>query len=368
MPPLTVMVKPVSGLCNMNCTYCFYRDVAAHRSTGNYGKMNTQTLDNLVRRAFAYADGYCAFAFQGGEPTLAGVDFYREFLRLEKRYNARALPLYHVIQTNGFDVSDEMIELLARERFLCGVSLDGYQALHDTMRMDCRGGGTFDQVDGTIARLKDAGADVNILCVVTHGVAQHAEEVWAALSGYEYLQFIPCIDDIDQTMPRFRLSAEDYGEFLVRIFRCYARAWKKNRRVAVRLFDDFIVLLQGGIPDDCARYGRCAEHYVVEADGGVYPCDFYVLDKWRLGNVNRESFYKFARSPAGIAFREESAFIAQECRACRWYSLCRGGCRRYREPFSPDSPRLNQWCESYRMFFEQCYDELLELAKRTAKY
>lgn len=132
MKPLFMMLKPMSGACNMRCRYCFYHDVMSHRRTRVYPRMSMKTLETIVRRALCYADGPVSFAFQGGEPTLTGLDFYRALVEFQKKYNAKQLPISNSLQTNGFDLPDDMISLFARESFLLGVSLDGTQTLHDT--------------------------------------------------------------------------------------------------------------------------------------------------------------------------------------------------------------------------------------------
>ena len=139
MPAVSIMVKPVSGACNMNCRYCFYSDVMARRETAIYPKMSIEALEVLVRRAFRYADGPVSFSFQGGEPTLAGPEFYDALVRFERMYNTRGLPVHNAVQTNGYALSDEMIDLFAREHFFLGVSLDGDAVAHDGMRPDRAG-------------------------------------------------------------------------------------------------------------------------------------------------------------------------------------------------------------------------------------
>ena len=171
MSAITIMVKPVSGACNMNCRYCFYSDVMAHRETAVYPGMSIETLETLVRRAFRYADGPVSFSFQGGEPTLAGVEFYRALVRFERMYNSRGLPVHNAVQTNGYALSDELIDLFAREHFLLGVSLDGDAAAHDAMRPDRQGAPTFERIRGNIDRLIAAGVEFNLLCVVNELVA-----------------------------------------------------------------------------------------------------------------------------------------------------------------------------------------------------
>lgn len=361
MPPLSLMIKPVSGLCNQRCAYCFYEDVSAHREAKSLGRMRRDTLETLVRRAFAYAEGSVSFAFQGGEPTLAGLGFYRELIALQRKYNARGLQVHNAIQTNGLTLDDGFAAFLAENHFLVGVSLDGEKETHDCLRLDADGKGTHDRVMRGIALLEKHRAQFNILTVVTRRVAERARETFEALARFGYLQFIPCIDGFDGQAGSYSLTPALYGSFLKTTFDCYERAHRRGKPVSVRVFDNLIQLLAGYPPEHCGMRGVCGRYYLIEADGGVYPCDFYVLDAWRLGNIEDQSFHKLAKSEIGDRFIETSRHQDAACAACTWYPLCRGGCRRDREPFVAGRPGPNRFCESYQMLFADAYDRMVRL-------
>lgn len=367
MPPLSLMIKPASSACNMACRYCFYADVANNRSQKSMGIMSYETLENTVRRAFAYADGSVSIAFQGGEPTLAGAAFFQKLVELEKKYNARGIRVMNSVQTNGYEISDELIALFARERFLVGVSYDGTAETHDRMRVDRAGQATSQRIEQTIRRLGEAGVAFNILCVVNEYVAAQAERVFRNLERYKFIQYIPCISPFDGSMPEFSLKAESYTEFLKKSFDLYYESFRKGSRVSIRNFDNYLSILLGMPPENCGMSGRCAQYYLIEADGGVYPCDFYVLDEWKMGNINDSAFFKLAKSPVAAKFREDSLHISQECRQCEWYGLCRGGCRRDREPFENGLPVLNKWCECYKALFAYAYPRMREMAETLAR-
>ena len=367
MPPLSIMVKPVSGACNMRCGYCFYRDVSSRREKENMGKMSPETLEALIRRAFAYADGSVSFAFQGGEPTLAGLSYFQDAVRLQKKYNARNVAVHNAIQTNGYDLTDGMISFFAENGFLVGVSLDGDRECHDRMRLDREGNGTWERVQRNIERMARAGCMVNILTVVNRYVAQRPKETWEALSGYGYLQFIPCLDDMDQAPSPHSLTAEDYGRFLIGTFDLYEKAWRAGRPVSVRNFDNYIGMLLGQPPENCAMGGQCGVYYLIEADGSVYPCDFYVLDEHRMGNINVDSFHRLAVSPVAERFRRASYPVDGACRACPYVGLCRGGCRRDREPLNSGRDPRNRYCQAYKAFFGKCLGRMETMARDVAQ-
>ncbi len=358
MASVGLMVKPVSGACNMRCPHCFYVDEMRRRAEGVRPGMRVETLERVVRAAFEYADSAVSFLFQGGEPTLAGVEFYEAFARLVRGYNVRGVPVSCALQTNGLEISDEMIGFLARERFLVGVSLDGGAATHDAARPDAAGGPTFERVRANLDRLRAARVECNALCVVNADVARRPEAAFKALARYGYAQFIPCLDPLDGP-PRFdALTPEAYLAFLKAIFPLYERAYYAGRPVSVRNFDNWLMMLRGLPPESCAMMGRCSPNLVVESDGDLYPCDFYALDEWRLGNIADTTIAEALRSPTMRRFLESSLAVPNQCRACRWYPLCRNGCRRERDP----ETGINRWCEAHRGFFKFAIDRLAAMA------
>lgn len=362
MPPITVMIKPVSGACNMRCRYCFYADEMKNRACAVRPPMSLETLEIVVRRALAYAEGQANFIFQGGEPTLIGLDFYRRLIALENRYGGRNVEINNMLQTNGYALSDEMIAFFAENHFLLGVSLDGCPAAHDLMRPDARGAGTYARVEQTIERLEGAGAEYNILCVVNAEVAARADEALSALSKYRYLQFIPCLDALEGGAGDYALSPRAWGEFLIKAFDFYERAYNASRMVSIRNFDDWLRVMLGGEPASCAMIGHCSLNYLIESDGDVYPCDFYALDQWRLGSVKESNFLRLSGSETARRFIAESLSVPDECRACRYGALCRNGCRRER-----GADGKSRWCMSIQMLMDARLKRMERLARKMAR-
>ncbi|MEG0766985.1 MAG: radical SAM protein, partial [Clostridia bacterium] len=195
MPPLQLLIKPASSLCNLKCSYCFYADEAQNRRIPCYGVMQEDTLACVIRKALAQAEDVCTFGFQGGEPTLAGLPFFEKVVALERRYNTRNLSITHTIQTNGMVLDDAWATFLAREHFLVGLSLDGYAALHDLHRVDAQGNGTHARVLEAAALLARHHVETNILTVVTAQTARAPERLYRFFErqGLRYQQYIPCL-------------------------------------------------------------------------------------------------------------------------------------------------------------------------------
>ena len=237
LPPLTVMVKPVSGHCNMRCSYCFYNDEMAHRDVTLFDKMNIETLENLVRRCYAYAEGQLTLIFQGGEPTLTGSEYFRSLLMMERKYNRHNLTVHHALQTNGLVLQDDLLAIFKEGNFLVGISIDGTREIHDSRRVDAQGKDTYSRAIHTAKRLKQNDIAYNILCVVDHQVALQPQEVFDSLSSHKYLQFIPCIDPLVGSERKLNLHAEEYGQFLVGLFKYYYNSWRNGYFVSIRTFD-----------------------------------------------------------------------------------------------------------------------------------
>ncbi len=368
MPPLSLLIKPASSNCNLRCKYCFYHSIAESRTQSSYGIMSRDMLEILVKKALEYAEGSCTFAFQGGEPTLAGLDFYKELVELQKKYNSKNVKINNSIQTNGMVIDDQWSRFLAANKFLVGISLDGPKDIHDMNRVDTLEAGSFNQVMNTIGLFNEYGVDYNILTVVNAVTARHISKVYNFFkkNNFKYLQFIPCLDPLNE-MPGgqdYSLTPARYSRFLNTLFDLWYQDFISGNGVSIRYFDDLTDMLTGYPPSSCGMAGFCTCYYVVEADGSTYPCDFYVIDEWYLGNIRDSGFDEMRKSQNGIGFVEVSKNIDPECRKCRHFQLCRGGCRRTREPFENGKPILNYYCSAYKDFFDHSEDRL----KRIAQY
>ncbi len=366
MPPIHLLIKPASGSCNMRCRYCFYTDEMEARSCANYGFMSLDTLQAVVLRALQTAEGSVTFAFQGGEPTLVGLDFYRALVRMVAQHNTRGLAVQYALQTNGLVIDDLWAAFLAENRFLVGLSLDGPPQLHDANRLDAAGQGTHARVLAAARTMQRHGVEFNILTVVTSALARSGRKIWNYYekNGFDWLQFIPCLAPLDGEDTPWTLSAARYGQFLKDTFDCWYDAALRGRPISERSFDNWLGMLAGRCPESCGMSGVCSHQYVLEADGSVYPCDFYVLDGLRLGNLVTDSFADIETTRQALGFVEASRPIHPDCCGCKWQPLCRGGCRRHREPLqTPDGlPGKNRFCEAYQQFFPYAIARLERMA------
>ena len=363
MKSLVFLIKPASGLCNMRCKYCFYEDLSENRSRKLMGMMDITTAERMICEAFRVVSpgGTITFLFQGGEPTLAGLDFFRNFMELEGKYAKANIRCSHAIQTNGYCLTEEWAAFFREHDFLVGLSIDGTQAIHDSFRVDAGGKGTWEKTVAALKLLEQYRVETNILCVVTGQVAKKAPQVYRSLTqlGRHPLQFIPCLDPIEARRGSevYSLKPDAYGKFLCSLFDCWYRDWKTGNYVSIRTFDDYLRILLRMPPSSCAASGGCGSYLVVEGDGSLYPCDFYVLDSWRLGNILDCSLEDALSCEKGKEFLQESRKRPDECRSCRYMPICRGGCKRdWMENGS------NYYCRAFRTFFGYAITRLEEMA------
>lgn len=366
MPPLSLLIKPASGSCNMRCRYCFYTDETEHRETALLGKMSPNTMRVLIDKALDYADDTCAFVFQGGEPSLAGLDFFHAFTGyIHHHPNPKQIRISYCFQTNGYGINEEWCKWFAENDVLVGISLDGPKELHDRYRVDRQGKGTFGKVMQSIRLMEKHNVDFNILTVVHADNARRGKQVYEFFKkhNFRYQQYIECLDPIGepQGSHTYSLTPERYEAFLKSQFDAWYLDQKAGRYVYNRYFENLMMLISGQAAESCSLRGVCQSQWVIEADGSVYPCDFYALDEWYLGNIRTDSFPQLEQKRRESGFIQWSAHVPEECRSCKWRKLCMGGCRRNREPVTADHSGKNYFCTAYKGFLEYAYPRLSEI-------
>ena len=366
MPALSLLIKPASGNCNMRCRYCFYADELDNREIRSYGKMSLDTMHTIVDKAMEYGDYECTIAFQGGEPTLAGLDFYRDLVAYVTAHeNPKKLKIHYALQTNGYLINEEWAAFLGENHFLVGVSLDGLKEIHDRYRLDAAGKGTYQRVISAIRLLEKHQVEYNILTVVTAATARNGQKIYNYFkkNHFGYQQYIECLDPIGEEpgQHEYSLTPEKYGEFLKSMFDAWYLDMRSGTYVYNRYFENLMMIMAGQQPESCNMRGVCGKQWVFEADGSVYPCDFYALDQWCLGNINKNSFEEMDQKRDELGFIQWSMRQQEDCQKCRWFGLCRNGCRRNREPVTAEHTNRNYFCKSYQMFFEYAYPRLEEV-------
>jgi uncharacterized protein len=370
------MTKPIGSRCNLDCSYCFYLEKEKLYPDAGGMRMKPEVLAAYIRDYIAAQPGPVVhFAWQGGEPTLLGVDYFRNVIALQERY-AEGRTIENALQTNGVLLDDAWGEFLSRHHFLVGLSVDGPAHLHDAYRVDKGGQPTFDRVMAGLQVLKKHGVEFNTLTTVHRKNSPHALEVYRFLreAGSGYLQFIPIVErnappattdglwlapppdhadaaTLDAQVTPWSVRPADYGQFLITIFDEWVR--RDVGRVYVQQFDAALANWAGEPAGVCVFTENCGRAVAVEHNGDVYSCDHYVYPRYQLGNLLNTSLAALVDSPQQQAFgRAKSATLPRFCRECPVRFACHGECPKHRFLRTPDGePGLNYLCAGYKKFF-----------------
>lgn len=368
MKNLNIMIKPASSLCNMRCKYCFYADVSDLREVKSFGMMSDKTMNEILDHIQNDMEpGDCLhIAFQGGEPTLAGLAFYQKFVAKIMGWK-KHVKVSYALQTNGILLDDDWCSFLKEHNFLVGISLDILPDCHDEVRVDAEGKGTFKAVSSAIECLEKHQVDYNVLCTLTGSVARYPKQVWNRIkkSKVEYVQFTPCLDELEgEGGSPYALTPKRFASFYIQLFQLWLDDLKKGKYKSIKFFDDCVNLMMYGRPTSCGMNGICQPQLVVEADGTAYPCDFYCLDEYRLGNLTEQGPLELLEGETVKTFLNRSHRMPKLCQSCRYQRFCGGNCKRMQREiccFDDDN-----YC-GYREFLDTCGGELQELARRYRK-
>ena len=354
---LTMMIKPASSACNLDCDYCFYQDLAKSREVSCYPFMSEEVVQAIIAKSLKETL-VCSFVFQGGEPSLVGLAFYQKFVALVDFHKSKEHIIHYAFQTNGMYLDADWALFFKKHQFLVGVSFDGSPQLHDQHRFDHAKQGSARSVLKGIAVLKEYEVDFNILCVVTDVLAQNVPLLFTFLTGhgFRFLQFIPCLERFADSPEKPFLSSTSYAAFLKQLFDFWYEQWLKGAPVSIRLFDNLVSMLAGYPPESCDMSGMCSIQYVSESEGSVYPCDFYCLDEFLLGNILLDEFSTLDMNRAKLHFLETSSNTVDACSSCSWKDLCRGGCKRFRDETG------YRFCSSFQSFFPYAIARLEQVA------
>ena len=379
--PFHVLAKPIGSRCNLACRYCFYLEKETLLyPTAESPRMTEATLEKFVRDYLAAQPGEeVAFAWQGGEPTLMGVEFFERAVKLQRHY-AAGRRVTNALQTNGTLLDDRWAAFLAREKFLVGLSLDGPRPLHDAYRLDRSDRPTWDKVMRGLKLLKKHRVEFNTLTVVHRRNVRHAREVYDFLraEGSGFLQFIPLVERRsapaeaarglahgaprglrEHLVPRagaaHEVAAEcpepaRFGEFLATVFDAWVQ--RDVGRIFVQTFDVALNAWMGLGAPLCVFQERCGRALALEHNGDVFVCDHFVYPEHRLGNLHATSLADLGHGDAAARFGEAKADLARVCRECPVKFVCHGDCPKHRFVAAGEGePGVSYLCPGYQRFF-----------------
>lgn len=394
-----VMAKPNGSTCNLDCSYCFYLSKETLPHGPGAGAMGDDTLETFIRQ---YIEGHTGpevvFTWQGGEPMLRGLDFYRRVVMLQKRYAKPGQRIENDLQTNGVLVDEAWAAFLKEHRFLVGLSIDGPRELHDRFRVNKGGAPTFDKVMAAANLLRKTGVPFNTLTCVHRYNAKRPLDVYRFLRSEldaRTIQFIPIVQtkDFETTAPASRdatqrpmigspqarpgnpdsivtdwsVDPDDYGYFLTRVFDEWLR--KDVGRVLVNQIETLVSQHAGLGAQICIYSEFCGVGVAIEHDGSVYSCDHYVYPEYRLGSIDEKPLAEMVFSQTQIRFGfAKSETLPRYCRDCAFLRDCWGECPKSRFITTPDGePGLNYLCSGLRKFFKHALPEVERIAAQVAR-
>lgn len=380
--PFHVMTKPVGARCNLECRYCYYleKEPLLYPDKG-VPRMDEATLEIFIRDYIAAqpAGNAAMFAWQGGEPTLLGLDYFKRVVELQRRH-AGSRKVQNAFQTNGTLIDDRWAEFFRQEEFLVGISFDGPAALHDAYRVDRQGKATWEKVRAGLSALRRHGVAFNTLTVVHRRNCNHALEIYRFLTkaGARHLQFIPLVErrpgpaDLarrlshaappaarDELIPpelaagavtHESVPAGRYGAFLCAIFDHWVR--RDVGRVFVQQFDSVLSATCGQGATICIHQPRCGRLFALEHDGNLYACDHYVYPEYLMGNIRATPLAELAEGSAGVRLGDLKADLPEQCLTCSVRFACHGDCPKHRfVSTGTGQPGLSYLCADYFNFF-----------------
>ncbi len=364
--PFVVMAKPVGPICNLDCGYCYYLGKTGLFPPGEHFRMSPEVLESYVSSFIAASPGPVVhFGWHGGEPTLAGVEFYRQVLEIQHRYLPAGWRCLNNMQTNGTLLNERWCTFLAEHHFSVGLSIDGPAVLHDASRPDRHGRPTHERALRGLGLLRAAGIEPDVLCTLNALTAAHPREVYRFFvdQNVQWVQFLPVVEKVpDGGVSERSVTPEAMGEFLCTVFDEWVR--HDVARIGVQNFLECFLVVSGKPANLCVMSRTCGRVLAMEHDGSVYSCDHYVDAGHRLGNVTSDGLATLIGSPTQLAFGEaKHDALPAYCRECPVGFLCHGGCPKDRFATTPDGEGgLNHLCAGYRRLYSHVLPYLMRMA------
>ncbi|MFV0437828.1 MAG: anaerobic sulfatase maturase [Desulfopila sp.] len=364
--PFSLLVKPASATCNLRCDYCFYLD--KHKIYPGHSplRMDDAVLERVIHTYLEIPLPVHSFSWQGGEPTLMGLDFFRQVVRYQARFQHQGARITNGIQTNGTLLTAEWARFLARHQFLVGMSLDGPEAIHNRYRTTTTGGGSYSSVLDGINHLKNNRAEFNILTLVSQANIEKPLEVYRFLRDEmqcRHHQYIECVEfDRSGGLTDFSATGKQWGDFLCTIF----DEWVKydTAGVSVRLFDAIITTMLDKRPTMCTLGRDCRHYLVVEHNGDIYPCDFYVEERMKLGNIALADWQSLLSKRQYEAFGKRKRSMSPACGHCSFVGLCAGDCQKNRLTRATAAHSPSLLCDGWKQFYQHAMPTLTKLVQK----
>ncbi|MFD2118027.1 anaerobic sulfatase maturase [Paenibacillus yanchengensis] len=361
---ISVMWKTVSEACNLACDYCYY-STCGGKPGKQIEKIADHVLEKFIKEYMSLTNGIASFAWQGGEPLLAGYEFFTKVVELQQKYAPKNTMISNALQTNGTLITERWAKFFKQYHFLIGVSIDGPEAIHDSRRVDAVQQGSFERVMKGINHLRKQQVEFNILTVIHKDNVHRVKELFDFYKEQQivYIQFIPCMSFQSQQIDQpgsYEITPEEYGNFLCEAF----DHWYNDGQPvhSERMFDHLLSVYahrEGGL---CVQSKSCPKTIILEQNGDAYPCDFFIHDDWKIGNVGEDALVDILNDPLYATFLQQKPTLPEACQTCPWLSLCYGGCPRNRNwDQASGNNTTDYFCTSYQQLFGYAHERLQKL-------
>ncbi len=355
--PFHVIVKPTGALCNLDCEYCFYLD-KTRMFKGSKFRISDEILEKHIKDYIECqppGSQEAGFAWQGGEPTLLGIDFFRKVVALQEKYRKTGLRITNGLQTNGTKLDDQWCKFLKENDFLVGISLDGPESLHDRYRKTRTGKGSFQQVKRGLDKLIRHQVEFNVLTTVQRDNGDHPLEVYRALRefGTGHIQFIPIVEKLeDGTVSARSVLPEQFGNFMTAIFDEWLSV--DIGRIYIQQFESALSSIVDHRGAVCVHAKQCGRCLALEHNGDVFACDHFVFDDFRIGNIGQQTYVEIVDGEKQSSFGQaKEKELTNRCKRCDLLHFCNGGCPAHHLVNHPNERYSHNYlCEGYKTFFK----------------
>ena len=362
MREFSLLIKPASADCNLNCEYCFYLEKCHLYPDTPRHRMSEAVLEQMVKSFMATSQSTYSFGWQGGEPTLMGLPFFEKVVEFQQKHGRAGVSVANGLQTNATLIDDALAEHFGKYRFLLGCSLDGPPDIHNKFRLNAAGKPSHDSVLRGLEILNKHQVEFNILVLVSQANVKEAKTVYRYLvdKGFNYQQYIPCVefDEHGEQLP-FAINGAEWGEFLCELF----DEWYSDRyTVSIRHFDSLLFKMVDNVSNVCVLDRNCCQYFVVEYNGDIYPCDFFVEEQQKLGNIWNTPWETAINTDRYIAFGSQKSNWNSVCNSCQCLDLCNGDCLKHRVYGDHKPKNLSYLCQGWKQFNKHSNKRFEDLA------
>lgn len=347
---ITFVIKPVSTKCNLECKYCYYSTIRKQA----YVRISENLLSSILRNISSLKQIHSRFIWHGGEPTLAGLEFYKQVIAFQKEFFPSGYQLINSIQSNGVLINRNWARFLKANKFRVGISLDGPRSIHDANRQFPNGKGTFDCVMNAIEILRDEGISVGVVSVISKQSLPHVQEIFDFLytQGINRLNFSPLVDfDSKGILKDYAITPIEWGQFLIKIFDLWIK--KDDPQVKIQLIESLLQGLIGGKPTLCVCKKDCSNFISIDYEGTLYFCGrFLGNSQFKLGKIPEQTIEEILDGDPLDRISSEIRDLSSQCKSCKWLHICNGGCPDHRYILSKDISGISYFCHATKMILD----------------